>query len=67
MPDPLQKYRTMRRFDETPEPSGGKPKLGKLEPKDGQIILRVEVVGANAKAKGSKSYFGLDAVTLAPP
>jgi bifunctional non-homologous end joining protein LigD len=30
MPDPLNKYRSMRRFDETPEPAGGKPKRGKL-------------------------------------
>jgi bifunctional non-homologous end joining protein LigD len=30
MPDLLHKYRTMRRFDSTPEPAGGKPKGGKL-------------------------------------
>ena len=30
MPDLLKKYRTMRDFGETPEPSGGKPKKGKL-------------------------------------
>jgi bifunctional non-homologous end joining protein LigD len=30
MPDPLKKYRQMRDFGETPEPSGGKPRKGKL-------------------------------------
>lgn len=30
MPDLLKKYRTMRDFGETPEPSGGKPKKAKL-------------------------------------
>src|SRR6266571_1135996 len=30
MPDLLKKYRTMRNFGGTPEPSGGKPKRGKL-------------------------------------
>jgi bifunctional non-homologous end joining protein LigD len=30
MPDLLKKYRTMRDFGETPEPSGGKPKKTKL-------------------------------------
>jgi bifunctional non-homologous end joining protein LigD len=30
MPDLLKKYRSMRRFDDTPEPAGGKPKKGKL-------------------------------------
>lgn len=30
MPDLLQKYKKMRDFGETPEPSGGKPKRGKL-------------------------------------
>lgn len=30
MPDLLKKYRQMRDFDDTPEPSGGKPKKSKL-------------------------------------
>jgi bifunctional non-homologous end joining protein LigD len=30
MPDPLKKYRQMRDFGDTPEPSGGKPKKAKL-------------------------------------
>jgi len=30
MPDSLKRYRQMRDFSETPEPSGGKPKKGKL-------------------------------------
>ncbi|MCX7048018.1 MAG: DUF2961 domain-containing protein [Candidatus Sumerlaeota bacterium] len=41
--------------------------LGVFEPKDGQMILRVEVAGANPEAKGSKSYFGLDCVVLGKP
>jgi len=38
--------------------------LGVFEPRDGRYLLRVEVVGANPKSKGSQAYFGLDAVTL---
>src|SRR5947209_11936952 len=30
MPDPLKKYKDMRNFGDTPEPSGGKPKKTKL-------------------------------------
>lgn len=41
--------------------------LGAFTPRDGAFLLRVEVVGANPKSKGSKSYFGLDAVTLTEP
>lgn len=41
--------------------------LGVFEPKDGQFILRVEVVGANPASNETKSYFGLDAVTLTKP
>ncbi|MBE3071050.1 MAG: DUF2961 domain-containing protein [Planctomycetes bacterium] len=41
--------------------------LGTFEPKDGQMVLRVEVVGANAAAKGTKSFFGLDCVVLSGP
>jgi hypothetical protein len=51
---------------EKPIPSGAIP-LGVFEPKNGAFILRVEVVGANPKSKNSKSFFGLDAVTLTPP
>ncbi len=42
----------------------GPIELGTFAPKDGRFILRVEVVGANPAAKGTKAYFGLDAVTL---
>ena len=45
----------------------GPIELGKFQPKDGQFILRVEVVGGNPESKNSKSYFGLDAVTLTAP
>jgi hypothetical protein len=41
--------------------------LGTFEPKEGQFVLRVEVVGANPSSKNSRSYFGLDAVTLTKP
>jgi len=49
-----------------PMASGPIP-LGVFEPKSGAFILRVEVVGANPKSKNSKSFFGLDAVTLTEP
>lgn len=51
---------------ERPTPSGPIP-LGVFEPKNGAFILRVEVVGANPKSRNSKSFFGLDAVTLTEP
>ena len=51
---------------ERPKPSGPVT-LGVFEPKNGAFILRVEVVGANPKSKNSKSFFGLDAVTLTAP
>jgi hypothetical protein len=41
--------------------------VGVFEPKDGRMVLRVEVVGANPAATGTKSYFGLDAVVLSNP
>jgi hypothetical protein len=41
--------------------------LGIFEPKDGQMVLRVEVSGANPAAKGPKYFFGLDAVVLSAP
>jgi hypothetical protein len=41
--------------------------LGVFEPKDGRMVLRVEVVGANPESKGAKSYFGLDCVVLSAP
>jgi len=45
----------------------GPIELGAFEPKDGQFILRVEVVGANRASKNTKSYFGLDAITITIP
>jgi hypothetical protein len=42
----------------------GPIELGTFEPKDGHLLLRVKVVGANPSALGTKAYFGLDAVTL---
>ena len=40
--------------------------LGTVTPKDGVIMLRAEVVGANPKSEGTKAYFGLDCVVLTP-
>jgi hypothetical protein len=45
----------------------GPVELGVFEPKGGRMVLRVEVVGANAESKGTKSYFGLDCVVLSAP
>jgi hypothetical protein len=45
----------------------GPIELGTFEPKNGQFILRVEVVGGNSESKNAKSFFGLDAVTLTAP
>ena len=45
----------------------GPVELGVFEPKDGQFVLRVEVVGANPAAKGPKYFSGLDAVVLSAP
>jgi hypothetical protein len=47
--------------------ASGPIELGVFEPKDGAFLFRVEVVGANPKSKNSKSFFGLDAVTLTAP
>lgn len=44
--------------------SSGPIELGVFEPKDGGFTLRAEVVGANAKSEGTKSYFGLDCVVI---
>jgi hypothetical protein len=44
----------------------GPVELGSHAPVDGVILLRATVVGGNPKSGGARSYFGLDAVTLAP-
>ncbi len=44
--------------------ASGPIELGTFEPKDGKLLLRVEVVGANRAAIGSRYFFGLDCVTL---
>ena len=38
--------------------------LGTLEPMDGRCVLRVEIVAPNPAARGTKTCFRLDAVTL---
>ena len=47
--------------------ASGPIELGVFEPKDGQMVLRVEVVGANPASRGTKAYFGLDCVVLSKP
>lgn len=47
--------------------ASGPIELGTFTPKDGALILRAEVVGANEKSKNSKSFFGLDAVVIGKP
>jgi hypothetical protein len=50
-----------------PAVASGPIALGVFEPEQGQMVLRVEVVGANPAATGTKAYFGLDCVTLTKP
>ena len=38
--------------------------LGTFAAQDGQFVLRAEVIGANPKAVGAKTFFGLDCITL---
>jgi len=38
--------------------------LGKFTPRDGNYVIRVEVVGANSAAIGNKYLFGLDCLVL---
>ncbi len=40
--------------------------IGTVTPRDGKILLKVEVVGTNPESKGKRYYFGLDCVTLKP-
>jgi hypothetical protein len=47
--------------------ASGPIELGVFEPHDGDFILRVDVTGSNPAAKGTKSFFGLDAVTVTEP
>lgn len=53
-------------YAEKPTPTGP-ISLGVHEPKDGRLMLRVEVLGANPAATGGKYFFGLDAVVLEKP
>ncbi len=46
--------------------SAGPVDLEVFEPQNGEMVLRVEVVGANAASRGTKSFFGLDCVVLSP-
>ncbi len=40
--------------------------LGVHEPRDGRFALRVEVVAGNPLSEGTRSFFGLDCVVVAP-
>lgn len=52
----------------SPVAMAGRPiELGVFEPEDGRFILRVAVLGSDPAATGTRSYFGLDAVTLTAP
>jgi len=53
-------------YAKNPELSGP-VELGVFEPKDGKIILRVEVTGANPSARDPRYYFGLDCVAVSKP
>lgn len=51
-----------------PDPIASGPiELGTFTPKDGVLILRVEIVGTNPASTGARYYFGLDCVTLGEP
>ncbi len=41
--------------------------LGVFDPVGGAFVLRVEVAGGNPRSEGTRSFFGLDCVVLAPP
>lgn len=44
--------------------ASGPIELGSVEPMDGKMLLRVEVVGANPASQGAHYFFGLDCVVL---
>lgn len=46
--------------------ASGPIELGCFTPKDGKLVLRVEVVDANAAATGARYFFGLDCLVLEP-
>jgi len=47
--------------------ASGPIELGTLEPVDGKLTLRVEVVGTNPASRGAHYFFGLDCVVLDQP
>ena len=46
--------------------ASGPIELGSFEPKDGKLLLRAEVVGANPASNAARYLFGLDCVVLTP-
>ncbi|MCX6928926.1 MAG: DUF2961 domain-containing protein [Verrucomicrobia bacterium] len=46
--------------------ASGPIELGTFAPKDGKLLLRVEVVGTNPAANGTRHFFGLDCIVLQP-
>jgi hypothetical protein len=47
--------------------ASGPIELGTFAPKDGKLLLRVEVVGTNPATTGARFFFGLDCVVLRQP
>jgi hypothetical protein len=47
--------------------ASGPIELGTLEPVEGKLTLRVEVVGVNPASRGAHYFFGLDCVVLDQP
>jgi hypothetical protein len=41
--------------------------LGVFDIPNGEVVLRVEVIGANPATRGTKSYFGLDCISVTEP
>ena len=51
-----------------PKPElSGPVELGVFRPRDGRLVLRVEVIGTNPASHGSRYYCGLDAVQVLAP
>ena len=45
--------------------TSGPIELGSFQPKDGKLLLRIEVVGTNPASKGARYFFGFDCAVLA--
>ena len=47
--------------------AGGPVELGTFAPKNGKLLLRVEVIGCNPASLGARYFFGLDCLVLKRP